>query len=205
MPQEREVKARSTGVGAPREPSRVCPGRVTRAPSLRRCCGCRRRCTKRSRNGSWTPAEPTIRGAPTTLSDGFHLRRTVAPVGGGRPLCGGGRCRAGGRLRRAPHRRMPTRLCREHERPSPTRLICGHLPAAGWSVPVPGHAAGRCRPRSRDGAVIRLRLAAGDLERLRFAYSPLAEVAESLYVLGCAATRPCTRHGSTRSGCGCGG
>jgi DNA-binding transcriptional ArsR family regulator len=33
--------------------------------------------------------------------------------------------------------------------------------------------------------VIRLRLAAGDLERLRFAYSPLAEVAESLYVLQC--------------------
>jgi DNA-binding transcriptional ArsR family regulator len=31
--------------------------------------------------------------------------------------------------------------------------------------------------------VIRLRLGPGDLERLRFAYSPLAEVAESLYVL----------------------
>jgi DNA-binding transcriptional ArsR family regulator len=31
--------------------------------------------------------------------------------------------------------------------------------------------------------VIRLRLSPGDLERLRFAYSPLAEVAESLYVL----------------------
>lgn len=34
-------------------------------------------------------------------------------------------------------------------------------------------------------AVIRLRLSPGDLERLRFAYSPLAEVAESLYVLEC--------------------
>jgi hypothetical protein len=33
------------------------------------------------------------------------------------------------------------------------------------------------------GLVIRLRLSPGDLERLRFAYSPLAEVAESLYVL----------------------
>jgi DNA-binding transcriptional ArsR family regulator len=33
--------------------------------------------------------------------------------------------------------------------------------------------------------VIRLRLSPGDLERLRFAYSPLAEVAESLYVLHC--------------------
>jgi DNA-binding transcriptional ArsR family regulator len=33
--------------------------------------------------------------------------------------------------------------------------------------------------------VIRLRLGPGDLERLRFAYSPLAEVAESLYVLHC--------------------
>jgi DNA-binding transcriptional ArsR family regulator len=33
--------------------------------------------------------------------------------------------------------------------------------------------------------VIRLRLNPGDLERLRFAYSPLAEVAESLYVLHC--------------------
>lgn len=31
--------------------------------------------------------------------------------------------------------------------------------------------------------MIRLRLSPGDLERLRFAYSPLAEVAESLYVL----------------------
>jgi len=31
--------------------------------------------------------------------------------------------------------------------------------------------------------VIRLRLGPGDLERLRFAYSPLAEVAESVYVL----------------------
>ncbi len=35
----------------------------------------------------------------------------------------------------------------------------------------------------RVGLVIRLRLSPGDLERLRFAYSPLAEVAESLYVL----------------------
>jgi DNA-binding transcriptional ArsR family regulator len=33
--------------------------------------------------------------------------------------------------------------------------------------------------------MIRLRLSPGDLERLRFAYSPLAEVAESLYVLHC--------------------
>ncbi len=33
--------------------------------------------------------------------------------------------------------------------------------------------------------MIRLRLAPGDLERLRFAYSPLAEVAESLYMLHC--------------------
>src|SRR6266567_134091 len=33
--------------------------------------------------------------------------------------------------------------------------------------------------------MIRLRLNPGDLERLRFAYSPLAEVAESLYVLQC--------------------
>jgi len=33
--------------------------------------------------------------------------------------------------------------------------------------------------------MIRLRLNPGDLERLRFAYSPLAEVAESLYVLHC--------------------
>ncbi len=31
--------------------------------------------------------------------------------------------------------------------------------------------------------MIRLRLSPGDLERLRFAYSPLAEVAESLYIL----------------------
>ncbi len=31
--------------------------------------------------------------------------------------------------------------------------------------------------------MIRLRLSAGDLERMRFAYSPLAEVAESLYVV----------------------
>lgn len=33
--------------------------------------------------------------------------------------------------------------------------------------------------------MIRLRLSPGDLERLRFAYSPLAEVAESLYMLHC--------------------
>jgi DNA-binding transcriptional ArsR family regulator len=33
--------------------------------------------------------------------------------------------------------------------------------------------------------MIRLRLSQGDLERMRFAYSPLAEVAESLYVLHC--------------------
>jgi DNA-binding transcriptional ArsR family regulator len=33
--------------------------------------------------------------------------------------------------------------------------------------------------------MIQLRLSPGDLERLRFAYSPLAEVAESLYVLHC--------------------
>lgn len=39
------------------------------------------------------------------------------------------------------------------------------------------------RARGRVVAVIRLRLGPGDLERLRFAYSPLAEVAESLYVL----------------------
>ena len=37
--------------------------------------------------------------------------------------------------------------------------------------------------RQRRPLVIRLRLSPGDLERLRFAYSPLAEVAESLYVL----------------------
>jgi DNA-binding transcriptional ArsR family regulator len=43
-------------------------------------------------------------------------------------------------------------------------------------------AAGTRRYRAR---VIRLRLSPGDLERLRFAYSPLAEVAESLYVLQC--------------------
>lgn len=35
--------------------------------------------------------------------------------------------------------------------------------------------------------MIRLRLSPGDLERLRFAYSPLAEVAESLYILQCGA------------------
>ena len=37
--------------------------------------------------------------------------------------------------------------------------------------------------RQRRRLVIRLRLSPGDLERLRFSYSPLAEVAESLYVL----------------------
>jgi DNA-binding transcriptional ArsR family regulator len=39
------------------------------------------------------------------------------------------------------------------------------------------------KPCSWVGLVILLRLSPGDLERLRFAYSPLAEVAESLYVL----------------------
>lgn len=38
------------------------------------------------------------------------------------------------------------------------------------------------RPLYRGG-MIRLRLSPGDLERMRFAYSPLAEVAESLYVM----------------------
>lgn len=38
-------------------------------------------------------------------------------------------------------------------------------------------------PRVYRRAMIRLRLGPGDLERMRFAYSPLAEVAESLYAL----------------------
>src|SRR5262249_57468748 len=39
------------------------------------------------------------------------------------------------------------------------------------------------RRRAGGGTVIRLRLGPGDLERLRFAYSPLAAAAESLYML----------------------
>src|SRR6266545_4246933 len=81
---------------------------------------------------------------------------------------------------------MATRRSRPRgRRVVPARATDTSTPTSGAAANgcVCTRASGRCRRADKDGAMIRLRMSATDLERMRFAYSPLAEVAESLYMV----------------------
>jgi len=85
-----------------------------------------------------------------------------------------------------PHSWSPARRS-----PTVSPRPCGSAPTAGAESGSFGQAPIVCSAAYCD-RVIRLRMSPADLERMRFAYSPLAEVAESVYVLNSGQIPCCT-------------